>query len=719
MFTDMHIEKRYRSNTNNIPADFLIPMLMNASVYKRAVGYFSTSSLVNLSVGLASMAKRGGHIEIVCSPKLSQEDIVAINYGYKAKEKAFVEALDVSFTNPINEFQEERLNMVATLVAEGTLKFKLAFMETDTGVNVYHEKMAIAYDEVGNRISFTGSMNESENGLVQNFESIVVFCDWKSKDQEQYIDETEADFQLLWENNTDKIRVIEFPKIIIEKLLKFQKSQVDYDIDARQYGRNLDALMKRRFIHAPKEVALMDYQKEAILKWRDQKYTGIYDMATGTGKTYTALGSIEYLARELDYEIAVFILCPYVHLVGQWEEDVTAWGVNPIIAHSQSPDRQWEKHLVDAYKRFRSLKKPFLCITTNDTYMGNKVQPIIQNIKDNMNVLLIVDEAHNIGAKRISQFLKQDIKYRLALSATIERYRDKSGTDIIFNYFKNRCIEYTLDKAIEEGKALCSYEYHVIYSFLSPQELDKYNQITKELKKYVKYENGVRKYTKAGQVKLFERKRILAGAKDKVELLKEAIMPYKNDKYILVYCGAANMYDEDTETYEKQILKVNKMLETELGMDVHKFTAEENAEQRVMIKECFARGMYQVLTAIKCLDEGVNIPNIRTAFILSSSQNPKEFVQRRGRLLRKAKGKDKAIIYDFVTLPRTFGSIHYGDFEADRSIVVGEMIRVKEFAEAALNKAEGLNVIDEIQKAYGVSLDLEEEMKRLKEEFDE
>ncbi|MBQ2800544.1 MAG: DEAD/DEAH box helicase family protein [Lachnospiraceae bacterium] len=720
MFTDINIDKRYRSNKNNIPCDFMIPMLMNATKYKRAVGYFSTSSLVNLSVGLAEMAKRGGHIEVVCSPKLSQEDLEAINYGYKAREKAFIEALDISLTNPVDEFEEERLNMVATLVAQGSLKFKLAFMERDTGINVYHEKIAVAYDENGNRISFTGSMNESENGLMNNFESIVVFCDWKSEDQKQYIDEVEADFELLWKDNTEKVRVIEFPQIIIEKLLKFQKTQVDYDIEQKQFGADLKSLIKKKFVTMPSGISLMAYQKEAILKWREQEYIGIYDMATGTGKTYTALGSIEYLAKELENQIAVFILCPYVHLVGQWEEDVLAWGGKPIIAHSQSPDKQWEQHLIDSYKRFKTIKKPFVCITTNDTYTGDRLQSIIQNIKADMNVLLIVDEAHNVGAQKISRFLNENIKYRLALSATIERYQDKKGTEIIFKYFKEKCIEYSLNKAIEEGKALCNYEYHVIYSFLSPQELDRYNRITKELKNYMKYDNGKAKYTKAAQVKLFERKRILAGAKDKVGLLKEAMGAYRNEKHILVYCGATNMFDEDTETNEKQILKVSRMLETELGMDVHKFTAEENAEQRVTIKKCFEKGMYQVLTAIKCLDEGVNIPNIQTAFILSSSQNPKEFIQRRGRLLRKAKGKDRAVIYDFVTLPRPFGSIHYGDFETDKSIVIGEMIRIKEFSEVALNKAEGLNIIDEIQAAYGVSIDLEFEIeKRKEEEFDE
>lgn len=714
MFKDINIERKYRSDINNIPENFLIPLLSSAKLYKRAVGFFSTTSLLNLSVGLAAMAKNGGKIEIVCSPKLSEEDIAAINCGYKTKEKAFVEALDNSFTEPINKFEEERLNMVATMVANEILDFKIAFMETDMGINIYHEKIAIAYDECGNRVSFTGSMNDSENGLLENFESFVVFCDWKSDDQKLYIEETENDFERLWNNNTNKVKIIPFPEIIIEKLLKYQKPIVNYEIDKEQYGISIDSIIKKTFIEIPEGKKLLDYQKEAIHNWKSQNYIGIYDMATGTGKTYTALGSIALLASELENNIAVFILCPYVHLVGQWEEDLVEWGTKPIIAHSQSRDRDWYTHLVNAQKRFRLLKKPYICITTNDTFSGDKVQKVIDTISDEMNVLIVVDEAHNVGAIGMSRFLNENIKYRLALSATIERYRDMNGTKVIFDYFKERCIEYPLERAIEEGN-LCQYEYHVIYSFLSAEELNKYAQITKELRKYLIYENGKTHLSKAAQVKLFERKRILAGASDKIDKLEDEMRKYKNEKYILIYCGATTVFDEELESYEKQIIQVNNMLEKRLEMSVHKFTAEEDISQRTTIKDCFSRGMYQVITAIKCLDEGVNIPNIRTAFILSSSQNPKEFIQRRGRLLRKAKGKTKAVIYDFVTLPRKLGSIRPGDFELDRGIVVGEMLRIKEFAEASLNIAEGLNVIDEIQDAYGNSIDLEEEIRKLKE----
>ena len=716
MFKDMSLSIKYRSDENNIPTDFLIPMLKKAILYRRAVGYFSTTSLVDLSVGLCSLAERGGNIEIVCSPNLSEEDIEAINLGYKSREEIIINALDVSLTEPIDIYDEERLNLVATLVANGNLKFKIAFMEDNNQIHLYHEKIAIAYDEVGNRISFTGSMNESQNGLSYNFESIFIFKDWNDS-QKVYVEEAEHDFIKLWNNTTRKIKVIDFPQIIIDRLLKYKKDIVNYNLDSEQFDYTISSIVKKPFIKIPVNKQLLEYQKEAIRKWKDQDFIGIYDMATGTGKTYTALGSIEYLAKKLDNKLGVFIVCPYIHLVGQWEEDLIEWGVEPIVAYGDSPDKQWEQHLISAYKRFKKFKKPFLCITTNDTFVRNKIQNVISNIDSEMDMMLVVDEAHNVGAEKQIKYLNEKFKYRLALSATIERHRDIKGTKAIFNYFHEKCIEYPLDKAIKEGKALCKYEYHVIYSFLSDEELNKYNALTQKLKKYMMFEDGVLKYREGAELILFDRKRVLAGASDKIKLLEEAMLPYRDQKYILVYCGATQVNDEDTQQTEKQIMLVNKMLENNLGMDVHKFTAEENPRQRLQIKECFANGMYQVLTAIRCLDEGVNIPNIQTAFILSSSQNPKEFIQRRGRLLRKAPGKEKAVIYDFVTLPRPFGSIHFGDFEKDRSIVIGEMARIKEFATSAENKSDGLNAIEEIQQAYGVSIDLERELELMEEEM--
>ena len=169
--------------------------------------------------------------------------------------------------------------------------------------------------------------------------------------------------------------------------------------------------------------------------------------------------------------------------------------------------------------------------------------------------------------------LNENVKYRLALSATIERHRDKSGTDAIFRYFKDRCIEYPLERAIEEGN-LCQYEYHIIYSFLSDEELSEYIRITKEMSKCYVNKNGKRKLNEVGKLKAFQRRRIIAGAKDKIGLLKKYMEKYRDDSHILVYCGATKVIDENTDEEEKQILLVNKMIEDELGMSVHKFTAD-------------------------------------------------------------------------------------------------------------------------------------------------
>ena len=146
-FTELPIALRYRSDSNNFPRDFLIPVLRKSRIYKRAVGYFSTSALIELSYGLFDFAKNGGRIQLICSPKLEEDDIDAIRFGYKTREAAMIEALDVSLTDPVDAFEEERLNLVATLIANGTLEIKLAFMENDTYRNIYHEKIAVFKDE--------------------------------------------------------------------------------------------------------------------------------------------------------------------------------------------------------------------------------------------------------------------------------------------------------------------------------------------------------------------------------------------------------------------------------------------------------------------------------------------------------------------------------------------------------------------------------------------
>ena len=715
-FKQLPLQLRYRSDENDIIRDFLIPVLSESSSYKRSVGFFSTSSLVGISIGLCELAKKGGRIEVICSPNLSNEDIDAINRGYQSRDEVFVNALERELSNPSNYFEEERLNLIAHLIAMGIMDLKIAFMETDTGINVYHEKIALLEDPEGNKIAFTGSLNESNNAFRDNFESIYVFADWKGESQEESVRQLENDFNKLWTDETNKLKVIPFPNIIIEKLKQYRKNEIDYEIDAKEYS--IQELIKpERFFKIPKKIQLRDYQIEAVNNWETQGYKGIFSMSTGSGKSYTALACAVRLADKLNDKLAVFIVCPYIHLVDQWEEDVNEWMGYAIVAHSKSPDKNWGKMLIKAYKRYRNSRKSFICITTNDTFASEKMQNIINKFDFDSEVLLIIDEAHNFGAERLSSILPYNIKYRIGLSATIKRHMDKKGTDKLFDYFGKECIEYTLKQAIED-KALCKYKYYPIIVNLEEDELEEYTELTNKLKHFIIEENGKVKISEDGKLLLFKRSRILARARNKKVMLKTLINDYRDQESILVYCGATTTEDEITGNNTRMIDDITDMLKNDLGMRVHKFTADENLAERQEIKEFFKQGLYQVITAIKCLDEGVNIPSIKTAFIMSSSRNPKEFIQRRGRLLRKSDNKEYAEIYDFITLPRDINNVQYGDFEKDKAIVIGELYRLNEFAKLADNETEAFNTATKIMNAYDIFIDVEDEINRMEEYYE-
>lgn len=159
---------------------------------------------------------------------------------------------------------------------------------------------------------------------------------------------------------------------------------------------------------------------------------------------------------------------------------------------------------------------------------------------------------------------------------------------------------------------------------------------------------------------------------------------------------------DDTSEEIRQIEKVVDILGNQLKMRVSMFTSNEDPQERERIKDSFAEGkMLQALVAIKCLDEGVNIPGIRTAFILASSTNPKEYVQRRGRVLRKADGKDYAVIYDFITLPRPLGSqAPSTNRDYELTLFKREKERLDDFVRLCENPSESYKLIDEINEYY-------------------
>ncbi|MCL2810358.1 MAG: DEAD/DEAH box helicase family protein, partial [Clostridia bacterium] len=463
----------------------------------------------------------------------------------------------------------------------------------------------------------------------------------------------------------------------------------------------------------PPKVMLHGYQTEAIDAWKEKGWCGIFDMATGTGKTFTGLGAVARLYKAVNGKLAVIIVCPYQHLVEQWVEDIEFFGIMPIVGYSASSQRDWLKRLETAIlnQKLKVKGQEFFCfVCTNATFATAKTQTQLKKLRGN--ALLVVDEAHNFGAVRLSSLLDEKFNYRLALSATIDRHNDEEGTSKLYGYFGEKCIEYTLDRAIDEGK-LTRYKYYPIITTLSDDEMVIYSELTYEMSKcLIKGKDGKFRLSEKGKLLALKRARLVAGITDKLNKLSEAIAPYTDDKHILVYCGSTTIlrddqdYSDTSEDDIRQIDAVTDLLGNQLSMSVSQFTSREDITERERLKKEFSAGdNLQALIAIKCLDEGVNIPAIKTAFILASTTNPKEYIQRRGRVLRLSRGKDFAVIYDFLALPRPLGEVHHlteEQVKRELTLVRNELKRAEEFARIAMNMAEAERVIESVKSAYSI-----------------
>lgn len=717
---DLSLQSEYRTKMSDIARDFLVPVLSEAVQYDRAVGFFSSSSLAEVAQGIGRIAMRGGRIRLIASPNLSEEDVQAIERGYDRRERIRMRLLEgLADIDMLGMAEKDRLNMLADLIASGVLDIRIAFAESRTGYGIYHEKVAIVTDGAGDKVAFSGSMNESAAAMRENYEAIDVFRSWD--DPEGRVRTKEAAFEAIWDDREPGVSTFDFPEVKEEIVRHYRTARPDYTNDLISVDLEYSGHSLRKPSHYPEmpdEYTLRGYQKEAIEAWRNRGYRGIYDMATGTGKTVTALASIVELCQHVGNELAVVIVCPFQHLVDQWVEDIELFNIDPIIGYSTSPQRDWELRLDRAIRnqRFGVRGSRFLCfVCTNGTYATDRVQRMLGKIKKPK--LLVVDEAHNFGAEYLRSLLREDFQFRLALSATIERHGDSVGTDTLFSYFGERCIEYTLEEAIygrgDEPPCLTPYRYYPVTVFLDGDELQQYGSLSAEIARSVKIgRDGKKRLTERGKVLALRRARLVAGARQKLTSLREAIAPYAHSSFMLVYCGATKVeVDIDAENRDvdddelRQIDAVTKLLGDTLDMRVRQFTSRENSSERDEIKRMFEREELQALIAIKCLDEGVNIPMIKTAFILASTTNPREYVQRRGRLLRRDNlgRKKRAEIYDFITLPRNPSEASVlpdEDTRGEKRLAYNELVRAKAFASLAENRAQIVQQLATIEESF-------------------
>lgn len=703
-FQNIEIKTEYRSGKSDVIKDFYIPVLSRAIKYKRAVGFFSSTALIQIAKGISEMVTNGGQIQLIVSPRLSEEDILAIQKGYESREQIVTNAIMREFREPTSYFESERLNMLATLIAIGKLDIKVAFTHGRSQLGIYHEKMGLIYDADNNIIAFSGSTNESETAFVDNYEVMDVYCSWQSSFEEKKVAEKELAFHLLWTNADSKVTIIDFPEIAIKKLLEYKRDKIDSHVDALECSLNIKGLYRdeKNVFRVPSDVSFCDrpYQLEAINNWLNSDGQGIFDMATGSGKTFTALGALAAMSERLKDNIGVIILCPYQHLVEQWVEDIKRFNVTPLICYSKYDWKKKFKLIISDYKL--GVIKNFCLIMVNASYSTNYVQDILRKAKGNL--CIVVDEAHNFGAKRLRKCMLENFKYRLALSATLERHRDEEGTQSLYKYFKNKCISFSLEDAIKQG-FLTPYYYHPVVVNLESNELEEYIELTEKIINILRKHRSD-EIPKSAEMLLIKRSRIIAGARNKLLILEQLMEDYKNDNNILVYCGATKVFPDREDDYDeddaRQIERVVDILGNKLNMRVSMFTSKEDSHERERIKDSFAEGhLLQALVAIKCLDEGVNIPGIRTAFIMASSTNPKEYIQRRGRVLRKANGKKYAVIYDFITLPRSLDSTErISNVDCEIALFKREKERLDDFVSLCENPSESYRLVDRINEYY-------------------
>lgn len=707
LLSEVSIRPEYRTLRDDVPHDFYVPLLLRACRYRRAVGFFSSTALLAILPGVCGLVRRGGKIEVIASPHLSEEDCEAIERGYRERP----EVIEAALLRELDDFEadaperRDRLNLLANLIAGGFLDIRIATTKDLSGAGMYHEKLGLIEDEAGNVVAFSGSMNESVTGLAENYEAFDVFCSWHAEDVARVQAKAVA-FDAIWNDEEPSLDVRAFPEVGREILRRYQTETLDFADDVAPEERPEEALppVPRGRLTKPEHVTLYDYQQEAIERWLARDGCGIFDMATGTGKTYTGLGAAAALSERRE-KLAVVIVCPFQHLVEQWAEDVRAFGGEPVIAYSGSPQRDYKKRIRDGVFDFQLGVCPYLTILcTNATFASEVMQKELPKIADD--VLLLVDEAHNLGAMRLRKTLEVPYRYRLALSATLERHHDAGGTEALLRYFGEKCIEYGLGRAIREGK-LTPYDYHPVIVTLTKTEREAYVALTKRIVKcIVKKRNGRIELNEMGKMLALKRARIVAGAEGKLTALRELMEAHRDDRYMLVYCGATRMGEGEAEvggTDLRQIDAISRMLNFELGMETAQFTSREDAQERQWRLKEFAEGKLQALVAIKCLDEGVNVPAIRTAFLLASTTNPKEYIQRRGRVLRLSPGKDHADIYDFITLPRPLVEVYAAPDEESNlecGLVKRELARMRDFIELARDSFASWELCNDIVDAY-------------------
>ncbi|WP_411964684.1 DEAD/DEAH box helicase family protein [Haloferax sp. YSMS24] len=661
-FESINIDPVIDSSTTDFIRDFYVPILSESVEYKRGAGYFTTNWLKSAARGITKLAENGGTAKWITSPILDESDWEAIKTGEEAKRNR---ALHSSLSETVSELEtaldDDTRNAIAWMIADGLLELKLAVPEPSLGGD-FHDKFGIFIDERGSRIGFQSSQNDSKHALT-NYEGYRVDCDWISDREATAVDQHEARFDRLWNDENEHVRTYSIPESIKEQIA-----------ETRDYGE--------RPYEKPDGsggFSLRDYQQEAVDAWFENDCRGLFQMATGTGKTFTALAALERYAKSVDKPLLTVIAVPVTHLASQWADEMSIFDLPKPHLLFGSVAKDWKQELSRITTNIELATKDHeIVITTHQSLYNSDFRDKVERLPGP--IVFIGDEVHGLGSDEQRSGLIEAYTARIGLSATPERYYDEAGSRYLLEYFDGTVFEFPLADAIPEY--LTPYEYHPIIVEMTEDEVEEYNKQSRKVA-------AVAASDKLDEETLSQvaaqRADIIKSAERKYDALRNQLGKRDDWHHLLVY------------TNDTQISKVQSIL-TEYDIIQHKFTNEEDEKTRGQLLSSFEKGEYDALVAMKCLDEGVDVPATEHAILMSNSGNPKQFIQRRGRVLRRSEGKNKSIIYDMFVVPTMTPS---DDIPAvEKKILRRELDRFEEFAESALNKHSAWNVIDQVRRAY-------------------
>ena len=700
MLNDVQFKHSYSSGYDE-PKEFFTEALIESSTFDLGLGFFSSSGIRSLAYGFALFIANGGKMRVVINHFLSKEDKEAIENGQKHLVDNYESRIlsDIAkLTKTLSKEDEHFFQCLSYLISINRIEF-VATISTKGGLG--HDKYGIFTDEKNNKVAFIGSANFSHSALELNGETITVFT---SSDDDKRICEYQTLFNKSWENDTPHLIHIpinevktyisdNFPKLSFEELLG---NSIDLRTDntVNSYCKPLSKRILDKIGLKEQEPRFpfpeeRPIQIDAYDAWISNGKNGVFAMATGSGKTVTALNCLRKQYKENGYYKAIIVV-PTQALAIQWEKEAKAFNFQHIV--STHTDKDW-KNTLSRYTT-RSLldqSKSIIIITTYATFNRKDMQLFINRVKGIETFMYIADEAHNIGSTSSLKHLPHNILWRIGLSATPERIYDDIGSEKLYEFFNSRPPEYTyrytMKQAIEEN-ILCHYDYYPIFVELTNSEMEEYEYISTQLRKFIDPDTG--KYKPEAEKLLLKRKRIIHKAENKKVAISNLLEDLKHKRkldytFVFVPEGYEPDYSErdsyDIDQEDIHIIDEYAQMFKNQGYSYHKYIS--GLDDAPGILKSFAEGDIQILLSMKCLDEGVDIPRAEHAIFCSSTGNPRQFVQRRGRVLRKSKGKDKAKIWDLIVAPPNVMNDSIG---IERNMFISEVKRIVNFAALADNQ---------------------------------